>query len=170
MAAYRRAMDGLYLLCVAIAGLCLVVMTIVIPVGVYWRYVLNAALAWPEPMSVLLVILFTFLAAATCYRAQIHISVVLLTEALPRPIGRWMGTVSDLFMALLSLFMLIWGVYLVEATWYQVIAEFPFLSVGITYLPIPVGAVVTLLFIAERLLLGPPPHDSFIHREPSSAN
>jgi hypothetical protein len=38
-----------------------------------------------------------------------------------------------------------------------VIAEFPFLSVGVTYLPIPIGGAVTLLFIAERLLIGPPP-------------
>jgi TRAP-type C4-dicarboxylate transport system permease small subunit len=37
-----------------------------------------------------------------------------------------------------------------------VIAEFPFLSVGITYLPLPIGGAVTLLFIVERLWAGPP--------------
>jgi TRAP-type C4-dicarboxylate transport system permease small subunit len=60
-------------------------------------------------------------------------------------------------MALISLFMVIWGGRLVAATWQQVIAEFPFLSVGVTYLPIPIGGAITLLFIAERLLIGPPP-------------
>ncbi|MBI3709470.1 MAG: TRAP transporter small permease [Proteobacteria bacterium] len=170
MAAYRRAMDVLYLLCVGIAGLCLVVMTMVIPVGVYWRYVLNAALPWPEPMSVLLVIVFTFLAAAACYLARVHISVVLVTDALPPNTSRRVTLAADIFMTLLSLFMLIWGVRLVETTWYQVIAEFPFLSVGVTYMPIPIGAVITLLFIAERLWIGAPPPDSFIYREPSSVN
>jgi TRAP-type C4-dicarboxylate transport system permease small subunit len=170
MAAYRRAMDVLYLLCVGIAGLCLVVMTMVIPVGVYWRYVLNAALPWPEPMSVLLVIVFTFLAAAACYRARVHISVVLITDALPPNARRRVTLAADIFMTLLSLFMLIWGIRLVETTWYQVIAEFPFLSVGVTYMPIPIGAVITLLFIAERLWIGAPPPDSFIYREPSSVN
>jgi len=28
------------------------------------------------------------------------------------------------------------------------------LSVGVTYLPIPIGGIVTLLFVIERLLIG----------------
>ena len=62
------------------------------------------------------------------------------------------------------------GLLLVQTTWHQVVAEFPFLSVGITYLPIPVGGAITLLFIVERLWIGRPPHTSFIHREPASIN
>ena len=41
-------------------------------------------------------------------------------------------------------------------TWHNTIADFPFLSVGITYLPIPVGGVCLLLFIIERMFLGAP--------------
>ncbi|HJS33792.1 MAG TPA: TRAP transporter small permease [Alphaproteobacteria bacterium] len=165
-AAYARAMDALYLLCVAIAGCSLVVMTVIIPWGVYRRYWLNSAAAWPEPASVLLVILFTFIAAAACYRAGVHISVVLFTNALPSALRRAVNMASDLSMALLSLFMVIWGIQLVETTWNQVIAEFPFLSVGITYLPIPVSGALTLLFIVERLWIGPPSRTSFVYREP----
>ena len=58
--------------------------------------------------------------------------------------------------ALVGLFMVIWGARLVSATWHQSIAEFPALSVGLTYLPIPLGGGITLLFVAERLLIGPP--------------
>lgn len=170
MAVYRRAMDGLYLLCMAIAGLSLMIMTIVIPLGVYWRYVLNSAMAWPEPLSVLLMVLFTFTAAAACYRANVHISVFLFTDALPPPVRRGVLLCADGLMALLSIFMVIWGLQLVETTWHQVIAEFPFLSVGITYLPIPVGGALTFLFIVERLWLGSPGSDSFIFREPTSVN
>lgn len=170
MAAYRRAMDILYLLCMAVAGLSLTVMTLVIPAGVYFRYVLNSALAWPEPLSVLLVVVFTFTAAAACYRARVHISVSLLTDTLSPDMRRLVLLGAEVLMALLAIFMVIWGIELVQATWYQVIAEFPFLSVGITYLPIPIGGALTLLFIIERLWLGQPPHDSFIYREPTSVN
>jgi TRAP-type C4-dicarboxylate transport system permease small subunit len=52
--------------------------------------------------------------------------------------------------------MIVWGGRLVEVTWYNTIADFPFLSVGVTYLPIPVGGVCLLLFIIERILLGAP--------------
>lgn len=170
MAAYRRAMDALYVLCMAIAGLCLIIMTTVIPVGVYYRYVLNSALAWPEPLSVLLVVLFTFTSAAACYRARVHISVALFTDAMPPGVRRLILLSADIFLALLCVFTVIWGIELVEATWYQVIAEFPFLSVGVTYMPIPIGGALTLLFIVERLWLGAPSDDSFVHREPPSVN
>jgi len=69
--------------------------------------------------------------------------------------------VAEGLMALVCLFMVIWGARLVAATWQQTIAEFPFLSVGVTYLPIPIGGAVTLLFIAERLLIGPPPQSDW---------
>ena len=39
-----------------------------------------------------------------------------------------------------------------HATWFQAIAEFPIISVGLTYLPIPIGGAVTALFVIERFL------------------
>ena len=57
--------------------------------------------------------------------------------------------------------MVVWGARdCSRAAWQQVIAEFPTLSVGVTYLPIPIGGAVTLLFVVERLLIGPPPEQS----------
>jgi TRAP-type C4-dicarboxylate transport system permease small subunit len=53
--------------------------------------------------------------------------------------------------------MAVYGTKLVEVTWYNTIAEFPSLSVGVTYLAIPIGGTALLLFVAERLLLGVPP-------------
>ena len=60
-------------------------------------------------------------------------------------------------MAAMALFMAVYGAKLVEATWHNTIADFPFLSVGVTYLPIPIGGAILLLFVIERILIGPPP-------------
>jgi TRAP-type C4-dicarboxylate transport system permease small subunit len=62
----------------------------------------------------------------------------------------------ELLMALIALFMVMWGASLVATTWQNSIADFPALSVGLTYLPIPVGGAVLLLFVLERLAIGPP--------------
>ena len=35
-------------------------------------------------------------------------------------------------------------------------ADFPSLSVGVTYLPIPLGGAILLLFVIERIAIGPP--------------
>ena len=48
---YRRAMEWLYLACIAVSGVALVVITLIIPVGVFMRYVMHGALSWPEPAS-----------------------------------------------------------------------------------------------------------------------
>ncbi|MGB7771111.1 MAG: TRAP transporter small permease, partial [Pseudolabrys sp.] len=55
-AQYFRAMDALHRACEILAGACLVIITLIIPYGVFCRYVLNSAASWPEPMAVLLMI------------------------------------------------------------------------------------------------------------------
>ena len=75
-----------------------------------------------------------------------------------QPLGRrLLDLLVQLLMAVIALFMIIWGERLVEVTWHNTIADFPSLSVGVTYLPIPIGGVCLLLFIIERIFLGLPP-------------
>ena len=169
-AAYVQAMEALYLVCATISGLCLAIVTLIIPYGVFCRYVLNSAASWPEPLAVLLVILFTFLAGAACYRAGVHIAVSMVVDALPARSAVFLRYARDLVMALIAVFAVIWGIRLVNITWDNTVGEFPFLSVGITYLPIPIGGFITLLFIIEQVWIGPPGEDSFVHREPISAD
>jgi TRAP-type C4-dicarboxylate transport system permease small subunit len=164
-AAYAAAMERLYLACIVVSALALVAITLVIPYGVFMRYVMNSASSWPEPFSVLAMVLFSFVGGAAAYRANVHIAVQMLTDAVPAPARRALLLVADLAMVATALFMIVYGTQLVRATWNQTIAEFPTLSVGITYLPIPVGGLFTLLFIVERLWLGMPPPTSVMYRD-----
>ncbi len=150
-------MDALYRLCVLVAGGALVLISVVIPWGVFTRYVLNSAASWPEPMAILLTIVLTFFGSAACYRAGTHMSVSVLVRTLSPALRRIVEPFAEGLVALVGLFMVVWGTRLVGTTWHQSIAEFPALSVGVTYLPIPVGGAITLLFVAERLLIGRPP-------------
>ena len=80
---YIRAMDVLHRVCVIAAGTCLIVITLIIPYGVFCRYVLNSAASWPEPMAVLLMIVLTFFGAAACYRVGLHMRVGFFVSLLP---------------------------------------------------------------------------------------
>ena len=164
-AAYALAMERLYLACIVVSAVALVSITLVIPYGVFMRYVMNSASSWPEPFSVLAMVLFSFVGGAAAYRANVHIAVQMLTDAVPARARRALLLLADLAMVATALFMMIYGTQLVRATWNQTIAEFPTLSVGITYLPIPVGGLFTLLFIVERLWLGMPPPTSVMYRD-----
>jgi TRAP-type C4-dicarboxylate transport system permease small subunit len=157
----HRAMDALYLACVLLAGTALVAISAIIPWGVYTRYVVNRAASWPEPTAVLLTIVLTFFGAAACYRTSTHMSVSVFVRLLS---GRWKRAaelLAEALVAALALFMVIYGERLCTATWYQAIADFPSLSVGVTYLPIPIGGAVTFLFVLERVCFGRPPPASF---------
>ena len=89
----------------------------------------------------------------------------MLTDAVPAAARTWLLRLADLAMVATAFFMLIYGTQLVRVTWNQTIGEFPALSVGITYLPIPLGGLFTLLFIVERLWLGSPPPGSVMYRD-----
>jgi len=149
--AYIAAMDRLYSVCIWIAGVSLIVLTTIIPFNVFMRYVINRGLSWPEPLAIMVMIVFTFFAGAVCYRSGVHICVMLfvnVTRGWQRNLLAW---VTEILMVAFNLFVLYYGTLLVEVTWHDFIAEFPTVRVGMTYLPLPIGGLVTALFIVERM-------------------
>jgi TRAP-type C4-dicarboxylate transport system permease small subunit len=155
---FRRTMDALYLLCAVVAGAALVLISAIIPWAVFTRYVLNSAASWPEPLAVLLTIVLTFFGAAACYRLGLHMNVSFFADMLPPPLRAVVDSIVELLMGLFAVFMVVWGSRLVATTWDNSIADFPFLSVGVTYLPIPIGGLLLLMFVIEHATIGPPPH------------
>jgi TRAP-type C4-dicarboxylate transport system permease small subunit len=162
---YAQAMEWLYIACIGVAGVVMLVMTIIIPYGVFMRYVVNSPSSWPEPMGILLMVVFSFLGGAAAYRAKAHIAVSTFLNMLGDKNRERTQLVAEIGMGIIAIFMIKWGVLLVKATWYNTIAEFPDLSAGVTYIPIPVAGVITLLFVIERLWCGEPPPESFTFRD-----
>ena len=158
-------MEWLYVACIGLAGVVMLVMTVIIPYGVFMRYVVNSPASWPEPAGILMMVWFSFVGGAAAYRAKAHIAVATLLNMLGGPNRARLERAADVGMGIIALFMIKWGVQLVQATWQNTIAEFPELSVGVTYVPIPVAGLVTLLFCVERLWLGDPPATSFTFRD-----
>src|SRR5258705_13368933 len=108
-AAYRKAMDALYLACVVVAGTALVFISAVIPWAVYTRYVLNRAASWPEPFAVLLTIVLTFFGAAACYRQGRHMNIAFFTGMLPDGLRRAVAVVAEALVGVFALFMAYYG-------------------------------------------------------------
>ena len=152
--AYVRAMDAVHNACLVVAGAGIVVVTLIIPWGVFTRYVLNEASSWPEPMAVLLMIWISFLSAAVCYREYLHIAVGVLLAAVTGTNKLVLGWMVELCMLAANFFMMWYGTKLVQTTWHQSISDFPVYSVGMSYLPVPIGGAVIVLFAIERLWTG----------------
>src|SRR3569623_1281936 len=157
---YRKAMDVLYLACAWVAGIALVLISAVIPWAVFTRYVLNSASSWPERTAVLLTIVLTFIGTAACYRATLHMNVTFFVSMLPDKLRRAADVLAEMLVGAMAVFMIVYGKELVDATWLNSIDEFPWLSVGLTYTPIPLGGLALLFFVIERIWNGVPAHDA----------
>jgi TRAP-type C4-dicarboxylate transport system permease small subunit len=168
-ARYARAMERLYVTCIAVSGVALVLITIAIPYGVFMRYVMNSAASWPEPFAVILMVLFSFVGGAAVFRANAHIAVKALIEAVPPRVRLVMQWLIEIAMIVACLFMIVYGIKLVQTTWHQGLAEFPDFPVGLNYSPIPLGGFLTLLFIIEKLWVGEPPKTSVMYRDEAAA-
>ena len=162
---YRRLMQRLYLGCIVLSGVGMVAITIMIPSGVFMRYVMNDPLQWPEPASVIMMVFFSFIGGAAVYRANQQIAVEALMRAVNAPSRAAMQWGVHACMLSIAAFMLVYGVPLCWQTKGNSIAEFPWLSVGIVSLPIPIAGALTTLFLIEKVWLGDPPKSDFMYSD-----
>jgi TRAP-type C4-dicarboxylate transport system permease small subunit len=156
--AFLKFNDSVYLACIWISGIAIVVMSLIIPWGIFTRYVLGTGSQWPEPIAIQLMVLFTFLGAAVAYRAGSHIAVALLTDRLPEGLRHLLRGAVHLLMLVVALFAVVYGTRLCIQTWGQVIGQLPWMPVGLTYTPVPLGGLVTALFVIEHVVLGSQHH------------
>ncbi len=163
---YRRAMEWLYLACVVVSGTALVVITLIIPLGVFMRYAMNSPLSWPEPAAVIMMVMFSFLGGAAVYRANVHIAVQALLDAVSagkrrallmahRPVHGRDGAVHARL-----------GRPVVHHHALPDDGRVPVAVGGVSStLPIPIAGLLTLLFLIERVWVGEPPKTSVMYSD-----
>jgi TRAP-type C4-dicarboxylate transport system permease small subunit len=162
---YTQCMEWLYIGCVVLSGAAMVAITLIIPLGVFMRYAMSNPLSWPEPAAVMMMVMFSFIGGAAIYRANVHIAVEALLNAVKPAVRRYMLWGVDACMGATALFMLFYGIQLCRVTQYSTMAEFPGVSQGLVYLPIPVAGLLTLLFLIERVWVGAPPPTSVMYSD-----
>ena len=69
--------------------------------------------------------MFSFVGGAAVFRANAHIAVRALLDAVPPKVRRVMQWLIELAMISACLFMIVYGVKLMQTTWHQGLAEFP---------------------------------------------
>jgi TRAP-type C4-dicarboxylate transport system permease small subunit len=146
--------DNLYLACIWISGLSVLVMSLIIPWGIFARYVLGTGSQWPEPIAIVLMVVFTFFGASAAYRARAHIAVAMVTDRCPKSMQRILASLIDVLMLIVAGFVTLYGAKLCMETWGQSVGQLPWMPVGATYLPVPLGGFTTLIFVLEHIFFG----------------
>ncbi|MEO1079878.1 MAG: TRAP transporter small permease [Pseudomonadota bacterium] len=132
------------------ACLGLLLMTLIIAVQVFSRYVLNDSPVWAEQAALLLMIWYVFIAAAAGVREGFHIRIGVLADSLPAQPRRVVQVISYALVAVFGVAMAVYGVTLSVATWQHVIPTLG-LSRGFAYIPIAISGMLITGFATEHL-------------------
>ena len=133
-----------------VAGIGLVLMTVLIAAQVFWRYVLNDSIIWTEPASVMIMGWFIFLGAAVGIREGYHLSFDVLLYVVPHRIKMVLHSISDLAVTGFGIGMIWYGWQLAEKTAGN---KLPGLGISgaFDFAPIVAGGVLIVLFSVERI-------------------
>ncbi|MCV0424375.1 MAG: TRAP transporter small permease [Roseibium sp.] len=150
------AFDLISKICLILAGSALVIMTAIFAWLVFGRYVLNDTPTWVEQVSLLLIMVITFLGAAVGVNQNTHLSVVLFRSLVPSWIRIVFVCVSDVLMAVFGAMMFWYGTELTIFKWKTLIPLIQW-SEGLRSLPLTICGVLIFLFSMGhliRLMLG----------------
>ena len=133
------------------AAVGLIVMTAIIAMQVFARYVLNASPAWAEQAALLLMIWYVFIAAAAGVREGFHIRIAIFADSLPARPRHVVIVISQIVVIVFGAAMAYYGVELAQATWEHVIPTLG-LSRGYAYAPIALSGILITGFAIEQLI------------------
>ena len=134
----------------AFLGVCMAAIVLITIAAVWWRYILNAPIAWIEQVSNMLFIWIVFVGSAILYRQQLHIAVDVFVRMLPERMTSfmfWLVEVANLsFILILFVYSLKLSVDVLDTTTG---------ALDITpawfYFSAPVACAMMMLFFIEKI-------------------
>ena len=129
----------------------LLIMTAIIAMQVFARYVLNDSPAWAEQAALLLMIWYVFIAAAAGVREGFHIRIAIVADSLPSGLRHPVIMIAHLVVVAFGISMAVFGVELTQETWRHVIPTLG-ISRGYAYMPIALSGVLITGFAIEQLV------------------
>ncbi len=148
---FDRILDRISDLCVLVAGVSLVFLTVIFGWLVFGRYVLNSTPTWVEQVSLLLIMCIGFLGAAVGVHKNTHLGVSLFREISPRPVRRIFELTSYIILLVFGFVMMTNSYELVVFKWGN---DIPLLNIpeGIRAIPIMLcGGFVSLFSIGHLI-------------------
>lgn len=132
-------------------GCCVAAIVLITLAAVWWRYVVNAPIAWIEQVSNILFIWITFIGAAVLYRQKLHIGVDFFIEMLSGRAKEAMSWMVELANLLFIVVLFIYGLKLsidVLPNTYGALDITP----AYFYFSAPVSCAMMMLYFIEKLV------------------
>ncbi|MGY5450931.1 TRAP transporter small permease [Agarivorans sp. MS3-6] len=148
---YDQFLDLLCRISLVIAGSALVLLTVIFGWLVFGRYVLNSTPTWVEQLSLLLVVLISFLGASVGIHKSTHLGVSFFRERSPRWLQNIFELISLLSLSIFGAVMMVNSYQLVIFKWGS---DIPLLGIpeGVRAIPIMLCGGLTMLYSIGHLI------------------
>jgi TRAP-type C4-dicarboxylate transport system permease small subunit len=156
LTAYDRGLAAIDHIVSLIVIVAMAVLTLVVTLQVFFRYVLNTSLDWGWDVPRLCFIVAVLLAIPLALGRNLHVGVELVVERLRVRPRRVVYRVNAAVMAALMIMVGYHAVVLAQATWDQRLPGLD-LSVGLFYVALLIAAVHTVLHLGRWMYTGQPP-------------
>src|SRR5919106_1469768 len=134
------------------AVLQLVLMVVVVSLGVFFRYVLGASLAWYDEFASYLLVWLTFYGAVAASYRRRHIGFETVVNRLLPNTRRIVGIVAELFVLGFQVVLLYYGWLLMQTMGDETAVSLVWVKMGWVYSVLPITGGVMLLISLDRLL------------------
>jgi len=128
------------------AGLLLIAMVVVVTAGVFYRYVLGAALVWYDEFSSYLLVWLTFYGAVLATERDAHIGFDTVVERLKPLPRRAVEVLSDLLTLSFHLILFAYGIVLTQSLGDETAISLPWVRMAWIYSVLPISGALMLLF------------------------
>jgi len=130
----------------------LVLMVVVVTLGVFFRYVLSASLAWYDEFASYLLVWLTFYGAVVASYRRRHIGFDMVVNRLMSRTRRKIEVVAELFVLGFHVVLFYYGWNLMHKMGDETAISLPWVKMGWVYSVLPIAGGLMLLISFERLL------------------
>jgi len=133
-------------------GILILAMGLVLGANIVLRYLFNDPIAWSNVVSRYAYIYIVLLGTAISYIEGSHAQIDIVYNGLSGRSRKFCDLLHYLAMLFLCIILIVFGSEHVITMWPAHSPALKFLSMGVVYLSIPMGAVVMVIFLIRKLL------------------
>jgi TRAP-type C4-dicarboxylate transport system permease small subunit len=133
------------------AVLLLVMMVVLVSLGVFFRYVLDASLAWYDEFASYLLVWLTFYGAVAASYRRRHIGFDVVVNRFMPGTRRLVEIVAELFVSGFQFVLLYYGWALMQKMGDETAISLPWVKMGWVYSVLPIAGGLMLLISLDRL-------------------
>ena len=132
-------------ICMLLAKIMLVAMTVIICIHVFCRYALNRGIRWSEEITMMLMVYMGFFSIAYGVKHRLHLSVTILYDSMPEAVQKAVLKFTDAVLMLMGIVLLYFGISLIKSTMNNIMIA-THLPSAMLYGGVPVSGVLIAYF------------------------